>query len=197
MWPFNRKKQEPGASLAITQALAELRAIGVALVPGVTIDDLLPSLGGDLSAPADRIPLLCALGGEAEVSDAGILSHDIWHLDAECIEDHGAYSRLAERFRLLAGSSLPFTDLKDHVDIEADEAWLEFTLDGHTVHWDLTVDNDWMDPAVYANFQELLRSRSQQRYMICALGQDSLVLCGDEAKRRAISEFSGLKFQWE
>jgi hypothetical protein len=197
MWPFTRKKQVSSVSLTIEQALAELATVGVALAPGVTLDDLLPSLNGDLTTPVDKIQLLCALGGEAEESGAGLLSHDIWHLDAECIEDHGDYVRLAKRFSVLAGPSLALGDLVDHVDIEAGEASLEFRLDGRKVSWDLAVDNDWMDPALYTNFQGLLRSRNNQRFMICALGQDSLVLCGDEAKRRTISSFSGLQFQWE
>lgn len=197
MWPFTRKKSPSRNPLTIEQALVELKSIGVALAPGVTMDDLLPSLNGDLAAPADKVHLLCALGGEAEESDAGPLSNDIWHLDAECIEDQGDYVRLARRFSALAGSTLPFTDLIDFVDVEEGTAWLEFGLDGRKVHWDLAVDNDWMDPALYSCFQKLLRNRSDKRFMICALGQDSLVLWGDEAKRKAISAFSGLGFQWE
>jgi hypothetical protein len=197
MWPFRRKKQTSDAPLTCDQALTELAAIGVTLAPGITRQDLLPSLKGDLSTPVDRIQLLCALGGEAETSDAGLLSHTIWHLDAECIEDHGDYVRLAERFGVLAAANLPLVDLADHVEVEAREAWLEFSLDDRRVHWDLTVDNDWMDPALYSKFQQLLSSRCAHRFMICALGQDSLVLCGDEAKRKAISRFSGLEFQWE
>jgi hypothetical protein len=55
-----------------------------------------------------------------------------------------------------------------------------------------------MDPAVYANFQQIAASQNQSgRFMICALGQDSLVLFGDDKKRRAISAFSGLEFRWE
>jgi hypothetical protein len=196
MWPFIRKKAST-APLTVEQALAELGTIGVALAPGVTPQDLRPSLKGGLTAPANRVQLLCALGGEAEESKAALLSHDVWHFDAECIEDHGDYARLAKRFGVLAGASLPLVDLADYVDVEAGEAWLEFGLDGRRFRWELTVDNDWMDPALYSSFQKLLSSRSAHRFMICALGQDSLVLCGDETKRRAISEFSGFQFQWE
>lgn len=198
MWPFKKKSPAVSVPLTLRQALDELKRIDVALAPSASVDDLLPSLGGGLDDSIDRVHLLCALGGEAECSDAGLLSHDVWHLDAECIEDDGAYVRLAERFRVLSGGHLPLQDINDHVDVLNGEAWLEFGLEGKTTHWDLTVDNDWMDPALYSNFQRLVTQRtSSGRFMISALGQDSLLLFGDEKKRRAISEFSGLKFQWE
>ena len=198
MWPFKKKPAAVPVPLTLGQALEELKRIGVAIAPSATLDDLLPSLDGGLEDPVDRVHLLCALGGEAECSDAGLLSHDIWHLDAECIEDGGDYARLAERFRVLSGGHLPLREVRDHVDVLNGEAWLEFDLEGKNIRWDLTVDNDWMDPAVYANFQKLVASRTQSgRFMICALGQDSLVLFGDDKKRRAISAFSSLEFQWE
>jgi hypothetical protein len=198
MWPFSKKTKTQPSSLNLEQALRELNGMGVSLAPGTSVADLLPSLNGDVSAPVDRTQLLCALGGEAEESPAGLLSHDIWHLDAECIEDEGDYARLAYRFSVLSRGKLPLTKVVDHVDIEAGEAWLEFLLGDQKIHWDLTVDNDWMDPALYSQFQKLLSSRSRsERFMIYALGQDSLVLCGDDAKRKAISEFSGFSFQWE
>ncbi len=198
MWPFKKKPVAAPAPLTLRQALDELKGIGVALAPSASIDDLLPSMNGRLDDPVDRVHLLCALGGEAECTDAGLLSHDVWHLDAECIEDHGDYVRLAERFAVLSAGNLPVQEVKDHVDIEAAQAWIEFTLDGGRVHWDLVVDNEWMDPALYSNFQKLVGSRTRTgRFMICALGQDSILLFGDEKKRRAISEFSSLDFRWE
>ncbi len=198
MWPFKKKSPAPSASLTLRQALDKLKRIGVTIAPSASIDDLLPSLDGGLDDPIDRVHLLCVLGGEAECSGAGLLSHDIWHLDAECIEDDGDYARLAGRFQVLSGEHLPLQEIKDHVDVLNGEAWLEFGLDGKTIHWDLTVNNDWMDPVVYSNFQKLVASRTESgRFMICALGQDSLVLFGDDKKLRAISAFSGLEFRWQ
>lgn len=198
MWPFKKKSAAVAAPLTLGQALDELKRIGVAIAPSASLDDLLPSLDGGLDDAIDRVHLLCVLGGEAECSDAGLLSHDVWHLDAECIEDNGDYTRLAERFRVLAGGHLPLQDIKDHVDVGNAEAWLEFGLEGRTTHWDLTVNDDWMDPALYSNFQKLVASRTRSgQFMISALGQDSLVLFGDDNRRHAISAFSGLEFHWE
>lgn len=198
MWPFKKKFAVATAPLTLGQALEELKRIGVAIAPSASLDDLLPSLHGGLEDTVDRVLLLCALGGEAESSGTGLLSHDIWHLDAECIEDHGDYAYLAERFRVLSGGLLPLVGITDFVDLANGQAWLAFTVAGQPVHWDLAVDNDWMDPALYAHFQKLVGARTRSdRFMICALGQDSLLLFGDESKRRAMSAFCGLEFRWE
>lgn len=192
MWPFT-KKITVSPPPTLEDALTRLNQLGVDLASGFTIDDVRPSLTG----PFNATQLLCVLGNEAEGGDGELLSRDIWHLDAECIEDHGDYARLAHRFSVLAGDALPLSNVSDHVDIEANMAWLEFDCGGRRHHWDLAIDNDWIDPVLYTNFQKLLRARSKSRFMICALGQDSLVLCGDQAKRDAISAFSGLRFEWE
>jgi len=197
MWPFRKTPPPKPAPLTLDQALAELARLGVATQPGADRADLLASLTSGPEGPIDRVELLCVLGGEAEVGDFGWFSNDIWHVDSECIEDHGAYVRLAERFIALAKGALPLTAIRDHVDVQAGEAWFEFQLDGRTTRWELPVTDDWMAPEFYSNFQKLLSSRSQLRFMITGLGQDALILCGDDRLRHAISHFAGLQFSWE
>jgi hypothetical protein len=105
--------------------------------------------------------------------------------------------RLLERFVILARGSLPLQNLRDHVDIANCEAWVEFDLDGKTLHWDLPVLDDWMAPELYSNLQELVSSRSEKRFFITALGQDSLICFGDSAMKQKLSDLCGLEFQWE
>ena len=93
--------------------------------------------------------------------------------------------------------SLPLKNIRDHVDIENGEAWVEFELDGKTVHWDLEVSNDWVAPELYSNLQALVSARSDKKFFITALGQDSLIGFGDAALKQKLSELSGLKFEWE
>ncbi|MDB6016408.1 MAG: hypothetical protein JWR19_897 [Pedosphaera sp.] len=151
-----------------------------------------------MESPVDRVALLCVLGSEVERGDFKRVSDDIWHVDAECIEDHGAYVVLLERFVVLAKGSLPITSLRDFVDIEAGKAWVEFELEGKKVHWDLEVNDDWMDPEFYSRLQELVTSRGAgKQFFIAGLGQDSLLSFGDDTMRQALCKFSGLKFQWE
>jgi hypothetical protein len=200
MWPFSRKsKSKPPASIVtVAQALEQLATLGIHTRPGITNDDLLFSLGGTMDSPVDLVSILCVLGSEVERGDFQRISDDIWHFDAECIEDNGDYVRLIERFVALAKGALPITDIRDHIDIENETAWVEFKLDGQPVRWDLEVSNDWVDPDLYARVQELAAARGGgKKFFIVALGQDSLLSFGDAAMKDNLSKLSGLDFQWE
>lgn len=200
MWPFNRKKRDAPAreSVSVVQGLERLAALGIRVCNGITHDDLLLSLGGTLEDPVDWIDLLCVLGSNVERGRFERISDDIWHFDAECIEDDGAYIEVVERFVALTKGALPFTNIRDHVDIENGEAWVEFTLDGKTIRWDLQVSDDWVDPELYSRLQDLAAARGGgKRFFIVALGQDSLISFGDEQMKRNLSELSGLEFKWE
>ena len=75
---------------------------------------------------------------------------------------------------------------------------MEFTLDGKTVHWDLEVDNDWLNPDLYIRMQELATAcGGGKQFFITALGPDSLICLGDPALKDTLSSLSGLKFEWE
>lgn len=198
MWPFSRKSKEPPPSVFVRPALEQLAALGIRRRPGISDDDLLLSLGGTMDSSVDWVNLLCVLGDEVERGEFQRISDDLWHLDAECIEDNGDYVRVLERFVILAKGQLPFTALRDHVDIENGEAWVEFKLDGQMVHWDLEVSDDWLAPELYTRLQELVAARAGgKKFFIAALGQDSLVCFGDAAVKEALSKLSGLEFQWE
>jgi hypothetical protein len=197
MWPFSNKRKENKPAVSVAQALGLLATVGIRPRPQISHDDLLLSLGGTMDSPVDWVNLLCVLGGEVERGNFERISDDLWHVDAECIEDHGDYIRLVERFAILTKGLLPLKNIRDHVDIENGEAWLEFDLDGKTVHWDLEVSDDWMAPELYSNMQELASARSEKKFFIVALGQDSLICFGDAAMKQTLSELSGLEFQWE
>lgn len=200
MWPFSRKRAEvtPGNSASLGAALEQLASAGVGVRPGISQDDLLYSLGGSMESPVEWVQLLCVLGSEVERGDFQRISDDIWHFDAECIEDHGAYIAVVSRFVILTKGVLPIASIRDHVDVEADEAWVEFTLDGKAIHWDLKVSDDWVDPELYSRLQQLVAPRGAgKRFFIAGLGQDSLICFGEDRKRQALSKLSGLEFKWE
>ena len=197
MWPFARKLKALKPAASVRQALEQIAAVGVRPRPGVSDDDLLLSLEGTMESPVDWVTLLCVLGGEVERGMFGRASDDIWHVDAECIVEDGDYVRLLERFVILAKGALPLQNLRDHVDVEKGEAWVEFDLDGNTTHWDLPVSDDWMAPELYSNLQELVSSRTDKKFFIIALGQDSLICFGDAVMKEKLSALSSLQFQWE
>jgi hypothetical protein len=196
MWPFSNKTKPSKPAVSVAQAVELLAAIGIHRRPGVSDADLLLSLEGSMDSPVDWVDLLCVLGGDVERGKFGRISDDIWHVDAECIVEDGDYVRLLERFVILAHGTLPLQNLRDHVDLENGVAWVEFDLDGKTIHWDLPVSDDWMAPELFSNLQALA-SRSDQRFFITALGQDSLIGFGTAAMKAKLSELSGLTFAWE
>jgi hypothetical protein len=197
MWPFSSKKETSKKAESVTKGLELLAAIGIRPRPQISHEDLLFSLGGTMDSPADWILLLCVLGGEVERGNFERISDDVWHVDAECIEDNGDYIRLIERFAILTKGLLPLKNIRDHVAIEEGEAWVEFELEGKLIHWDLEVSDDWMAPELYSNLQQLASSRSDKKFFIVALGQDSLICFGDAAMKQKLTELSGLKFDWE
>jgi hypothetical protein len=197
MWPFSNKKSVNKPAVSVAQSLELLATIGIRRRPGVSDEDLLLSLGGTMDSPVDWVDLLCVLGGDVERGKFGRISDDIWHVDAECIVEDGDYVLLLERFVILAHGALPLQNLRDHVDLESSEAWVEIDLNGKTIHWDLPVSDDWMAPELYSHLQTLVSSRSDQQFFITALGQDSLIGFGTAALKEKLSELSGLKFAWE
>ena len=179
-------------------ALDQLAHVGIGVRADVAQEDLLDSLGGSMESPVDWVQLLCVLGSEVERGDFQRISDDIFHFDAECIEDTGDYVTLIGRFAILAKGALPLVDVHDHVDIEEGKAWVEFALEGKSLHWDLKVSDDWVDPELYSRLQQLVAPRAGgKRFFIGGLGQDSLLSFGDEQMKHALSGLSGLKFEWE
>jgi hypothetical protein len=143
--------------------------------------------------------VLVQLGGEVEAEPWGRRFCDaLWHFDTECIEDHGAYARIAERLRVLAGPDLPLAQITDFVDVEKSRAWLSFSLNGSTKKWEAAINDDWVDPTILSRFAELLRARGTGRRFTCLDlgGQDCLLGCASDVQLGALREMTGLKWQW-
>lgn len=135
--------------------LSVLAACGIQPKPSITVDDLLYSFERETYEKEPYIPLLCILGSESERDLTTFLSDNVWHLDTECIEDHGSYAHVAYRMADLSGGALPVSDVRDYVDIEDGKAWLSFILNGEEIKWDARVQDDWIDPAILTKFVRL------------------------------------------
>lgn len=155
---FRRRRTVP-----LERQLAEFARLGVVPRPGVTLEDVLASIGRseeELETAPYR-PLADALSlppfGDPNCNR-------LWMCDYECIEGHGSYERLFERLQLLTNDALPATNVTDRVfqqecDVE-DHAWLEFDLRGERVRWDIEVEHDWLDPSVLERYGAALASAS-------------------------------------
>ena len=122
----------------------------------------------------------------------------IWHFDTECIEDHGAYIAIAERMRNLADGDLPLQNITNYVDVEDETAWLEFVLDAKKYHWDLQVEDDWVDTEIFGKFIELLANRSSnKKYTYLDLrGQDCLIGCCTSEELAKLRKVTELDIEW-
>ena len=199
---FRFFKQKPNGPLSFEQQLSTLATCGITLAPGVAPEALLNSLNREAFEATPYRLLLACMGDQAEnespVGDTGYRSHNIWHFDTECIEDHGAYALIARRMRDLAQGELPLENITDYVDIEAGEARVAFQLAGQSYRWDAGVEDDWVDSSVLSRFADLLNQigRSRRFTYIDLGGQDCLIGCATASERERLARETGLKVDW-
>lgn len=111
--------------MRLEDQLATLGELGIELDRGVTIDDLLYSFSREdyEAKPFDLV--LFILGCEIEREPWGRrLCSRAWNFDTECIAGDGAYRSIANQLCRVAGRPGAFENLKDHVDLDAREAWV-------------------------------------------------------------------------
>lgn len=184
--------------LSLEEQIQALAECGIVLRQGLTIDDLLASFNREQFVKDPFLLTLCVLGGTMEQPPYKPISEDIWHLDTECIWDGGDYVTIAERMRDLAKGNLPIRDIKDHVDIQKQSAWLSFSLDEKKIQWEAIVNEDWIDPSILTRFAELLAAReSSRRFIYLDLGgQDCIIGCSSPEQLEAVKQKTGLPFRW-
>ena len=199
MFSFFKKPAEPKSKRpTLAEGLATLEQCGIRKRDDVTMDDILFSTGGSVNDPMDYPHLLCVIGSDVERGDFHPKSNDLWHFDTECIVDAGDYVRIASRLALLSKGALAITNLSDHIDLEECVAWLELDFQGRRIHWDLTVQDDWVDANVFTQFVKLFQIvPSAARFTYGNLGgQDCLIGFATEQQRLALTALTGIKFEW-
>ena len=118
-----------------------------------------------------------ALASEIEREPFTPVADRLWLCDYERIVDHGDYRNVLERLERMTGNALGVTEVRDHVDLEAGKAWIEFRFRNDRVRWHFKVDDDWLDPEILVRYDELLkRSGSAFRlYWNTNYGQSALL----------------------
>jgi hypothetical protein len=184
--------------IPLEEQLSTLAECGIRLRPEFSGETLLESFPREKYETSRYIGVLIRMGGELEREPYTPLSNNVWHMDAECIEDRGDYARIAERMRELAQGELPIENIRDQVDIENGDAWVEFELNGETIHWGARVKDDWIDPEILSNFCRLLEQQGgERRFTYFDLkGQNCLIGCATEEELRRLRKETGLKFSW-
>jgi hypothetical protein len=163
----------------IEQKLAALADCGLKLKDEFGVPDLANSWGREaLDEPGWNLALVC-LGMTQEEPPWRPHSDNLWHFDTECIQGDGSYVRIAKRMAEMAQGSLPLSDVQDHVDINAGEAWLRFECQGERVNIDCQVQDDWVDVCLFGHFVELLAKCDPGKVFIYYHlgGQDCIIGC--------------------
>ena len=155
MFSLFRKKSP---SIPLEQQLKTLADCGVTLSPEAVVDDLFMFHSREEHEATPYKELIPTLGCEMERDSFAPLCNRLWMCDYERVEDHGAYADVISRLHHMSEQSLPISDITDHVDIEAETAWVKFDLASSRIHWDAKVDNDWLDPYIVIKFDNLLKT---------------------------------------
>ncbi|MEV4331833.1 hypothetical protein AB0K02_15060 [Streptomyces sp. NPDC049597] len=169
--------------------ISRLAELGLPLAADRTVDDLLYSLPRDLFERRPYELLLSIMGVEVEREPWGRWFCDrVWSFDTECVHGPGAYVRIARELCRIAGRPDAFTDLRDHVDLESGEAWIEYTIDGRRQRWTAEVHDDWADTLVVSYLMDDLQ-QDGGRFWTRGHGQCMNLYFLDEA---AAHEINGL-----
>lgn len=194
---FRKKDSAPPPTLA--EALAALEQQGISKRDDVTLDDIRSSMAGKPGTGVDYGDLLCTLGSEVDrEEDYHPMSDDIWHFDTECIYEDEDYARIAKRLQSLSKGVLQISNISSRLEPNQSKAWLEFDFKGKRIHWDLKLQDDWVDESIFTRFVQLFASTpSEARFTYGDLeGQDCLIGFATFDQHRALSKLTGVKFEW-
>jgi hypothetical protein len=167
------------APLTLERKLETLAECGLSLAPPFTPENLLESWPREQFEKPGFTMTLVGLGMTEEQPPWRNHCANVWHFDTECIEDTGAYVRIAERMAELTQGSLVLGSVRDQVDIEAGIANLNFDHSGKPEHFDFEVNDDWVDPAIFPHFVRLLEQTDPSKVYLYhdTGGQDCVIAC--------------------
>jgi hypothetical protein len=174
--------------MKLEDQVAELAQLGVALAPGVTIDDLLQSYDRSEyeSEPFDAI--LFAMGNEVDREPWGRrVSKNAWDFDTEFIYGDDSYVTVVRNLVELAGAGARVKDIVASVDFETREGSIAFTLDGEPKRWEVEVEGDWADVNALAAVMDALCPKGKLFYSKDN-GQAMVLFCLEPSAAKRINE---------
>jgi hypothetical protein len=190
------RRGSPSNQLSLEHKLEILADCGLRLDTPFTVQDLLKSWPREAFDKGGFDLCLVGLGMTEEKPPWRNHCINAWHFDTECIEDHGAYCRIAERMNEIAQGSLAIENIRDHVDVEGRIAWLTFEHRGKNVRIDCKVSDDWVDAGVFGHFVKLLANSDPSKiYLYYDLhGQDCMIACVTKAQFNCLKQ-AGIRFR--
>ena len=124
------------AAMDLEGQLSKLAELGLPLAAGRTVDDLLYSWPRESYEQKPFDLLLFMLGSAVEAEPWGRWFCDrAWSFDTECVYGQGAYVSIARQLCRIAGWPDALADLRDHVDLDAAVAWIEYSVGDRRQRW--------------------------------------------------------------
>lgn len=194
--PQNKNAEQKGKKpMTLETKLEVLKSCGLQLAVPFTIKDLLTARDREEYEKDDWEAVLLGLATTEEDEPYRNYSVNLWYFDTECIEDNGDYKRIVERMVEMSQGSFKLEDIKDHVDLESDVAWLSFKFKGKEMKFDLKVQDDWVDATIFGKFVELLKESDPSKlYIYYDLGgQDCIIGCVTRSEFDCLRS-KGMKF---
>lgn len=138
------------------------------------------------------------LGAETPQKPYHNISDNCWLSDMEVIEGAGSYKRILDNIERISNGDLRFLDIRDYCnDNEDGKAWVKFTFEGNEFNWQLAVNDDWADPQLFQNIQDLCRKFDKKgRLTFFPAGQAFVASYLTEEQFVIIKELVGQKLRW-
>ena len=138
------------------------------------------------------------LGVETQRKPYRYISNNCWLMDMESIEGVGSYKRILANIERISNGDLHFQDIRDYCNDNDDgKAWVEFVFGGNEFRWQMAVNDDWADPQLFQNIQDLCRKFDKRgRLTFFPVGQTFVVSYLTEEQFVHMKELVGPKFKW-
>jgi len=184
------------------EKLADLRECGVHFTSSAAVEYWSKEKSGQMLRQATYEDLIFMIGALYLTKEETLLpsGQGAWTFDTECVYDASDYVKAMNRAVELTRGEIVVSDVQAHFE---DTAWLRFRYDGRDIHWDLQVDDDWIDLSFVDRLDGLLRESGSSRRYCCidTRGQDVLLLCLTEGelhrlKRLCESEIGPIAGEW-
>ncbi len=126
--------------------LAKLAELGLELNEDVTLDDVLYSFDREAyeAEPFDLLLFFFGIEVESEPYGRNACSR-VFNFDTECVYETGNYTDIVKRLCEVAGKPNRFAGIADYVNLDVQDGWLQYKLDGKLRHWKLEINDDWAD----------------------------------------------------
>ena len=126
------------------------------------------------------------------------ITNRCWSFDTEAIEDNGAYVDIIRNLERISRGALTFTDVTDHVDIDAGDAWVSFVFNGQRYRWTMRVNDDWVDETLFENIVKLTIEHNTNGRITSLYTGDQTVMLGFETEESLaeIKRATGLPIEW-